>query len=518
LAVRAQGTIAARYVRRRYHLLRHSPPWKNIAGKEVLEARPSSAGKILIGTSIGGYLAATTLDSALAAALTIRGAEVHVLLCDSDLPACDHLLDHGPRWVLCPGCFESGRKTFETIGVVVHRFGDYLTSDDRKVVAELAETMPLDALGSYRRDGLPIGEHAFAGALRFFARATIEDEPRGADVSRRFLEAALLTAIVTERLLATQQFDRVVAHHGIYVPQGIIASVARAAGVQVVTWNPAYRTQCFIFSHDDTYHHTLMSESPSSWEDIEWTPALDERTTTYLQSRSSTDRPIIGMLTNVMWDAQLHYPANCFRDMREWCMATIRYFQTRPDLQLVIRVHPAEIRGWMPSRQPIVAEIETEFPCLPPNVYIIPPESSVSTYAAMNVCDAVLIYGTKTGVELAALGIPVVVAGEAWIRNKGISIDVSTPSEYYAVLDRLPLGVRIGASVRERAMKYAFHFFFRRMIPLEFTEPAAHSPYQLTLRSVSELMPGESAGLDVICDGILHGSPFIFPAETLVAV
>jgi hypothetical protein len=66
----------------------------------------------------------------------------------------------------------------------------------------------------------------------------------------------------------------------------------------------------------------------------------------------------------------------------------------------------------------------------------------------------------------------------------------------------------------ERARRYAYHFFFRRMIPLEFMEPTkAVVPYRLTLRSFRQLEPGMSRGLDVICDGILEDRPFIFPAE-----
>lgn len=92
----------------------------------------------------------------------------------------------------------------------------------------------------------------------------------------------------------------------------------------------------------------------------------------------------------------------------------------------------------VPSRQPIVAEIKKIFPQLPPNVFVIPPESQVSTYAAMQECDTVLIYNTKTGIEISSQGIPVVVAGEAWIRNKGISLDATSPQGYFQILDQLP--------------------------------------------------------------------------------
>ena len=62
------------------------------------------------------------------------------------------------------------------------------------------------------------------------------------------------------------------------------------------------------------------------------------------------------------WDAQLHYPANAFPNMLEWLVQTCEYFATRPDLQLLIRVHPAEISGFPPSRQPILAELRKRLP------------------------------------------------------------------------------------------------------------------------------------------------------------
>ena len=44
---------------------------------------------------------------------------------------------------------------------------------------------------------------------------------------------------------------------------------------------------------------------------------------------------------------------------------------------------------------------------------------------------------------LAFLPIPVIVAGEAWIRNKGLTHDASTPAEYFRILDRLPFAERL---------------------------------------------------------------------------
>ena len=123
---------------------------------------------------------------------------------------------------------------------------------------------------------------------------------------------------------------------------------------------------------------------------------------------------------------------------------TCRYFATRPDLQLLVRVHPAEISGFPPSRQPILSELRRVLPSLAPNIIIVPPESGISTYAVMSLCSSAIIYGTKMGVELTSVGIPVIVAGEAWIRNKGLTEDASSPEEYFSILDRLPLPATVG--------------------------------------------------------------------------
>jgi hypothetical protein len=221
-------------------------------------------------------------------------------------------------------------------------------------------------------------------------------------------------------------------------------------------------------------------------------------------------KPVIGLLTNVSWDAQLHYPANAFPNMLEWLVQTCQYFATRPDLQLLIRVHPAEISGFPPSRQPILGELRRRLPTLASNIIVVPPESGISTYAVMSLCNSAIIYGTKMGVELTSVGMPVIVAGEAWIRNKGLTEDASSPEEYFRILDRLPFPAPLGAAQLARARRYAYHFFFNRMIPLPIVEPKAGYPiYRLKLEALAQLFPGESRGLDTICDGILGKGNFV---------
>jgi hypothetical protein len=544
---------ATRLARRWYHARREAyPDWRQLLAADAQfwgAARTAAEGgpRVLLGTAIGSYAHAVSLESALAAALTFRGAEVHALLCDGALTACAEceaslypdlrrFVQDGPARDLCRDCAWPAERVYAQLGIKVHRYGDWLTAEDRAEARRLAASTALEEIPGLVVDGVAIGEHANAGALRFFASGSLDEEAHGEPVLRRYLESALLTAFATRRLLRTVAFSSAVFTHGIYVPWGIVGAVARREGVRVATWNVAYRKRRFVFSHDDTYHHTLMTEPREHWEGLQLSPAQDRELTQYLASRREglfdwivfhrprrqdqqditrrlgldLDKPIIGLPTSVTWDARLHYPSNAFPSMLEWLVQTCEYFARRPDLQLLIRVHPGEISGFPRSRQPILRELAKRIPKLAPNIFVVPPESDMSTYLLMSLCNAAIIYSTKMGVELTSVGLPVIVAGEAWIRNKGLTHDATSPADYFRLLEQLPFEGRLNDAQLARARRYAYHFFFNRMIPLPFIEPKAGYPiYRLKLDRIRDLLPGESQGLDTICDGILGRAPFV---------
>lgn len=529
------------------------PDWSSlIQNSSWNEMRKNSADgeKVLIATSVGISDAVLTLDSVLAVALTLRGAKVSFLICDKVLPACEaavfqetdnieSFIKEGPGEMFCSKCYAKAYRFYQQLELPIQKYSDFLNKSDIDELMNMALNFPLDKIHEYRWNEYSVGEHSYAGALRFFAKSDLSNEPYGEIILRKYFAAGLITSLVAERVLSQSEIKSASFHHGIYIPQGMMGDVSRKEGISISNWAVAYRKQRFIFSKGDTYHHTLMNEPVSTWENIQWTDELDNKLMEYLYSRwhgswdwiKFHDRSVedldevsktlgidfsktcIGMLTNVAWDAQLHYPANAFSNMIEWIIETVEYFKNRNDLQLIIRVHPAELKGIV-SRQTVMGELKKAFTAIPGNVFMIGPESPFSTYAVMQACDSVIIYGTKTGVELSCMGIPIIVAGEAWIRNKGITLDAKNKDEYFSLLERLPLGKRLSPEEIIRAKKYAFHFFFRRMIPLSFMEPTnSFPPFRLSISNINDLLPHKDQGLDVICNGIVSGSEFVYPAE-----
>uniref|UniRef100_Q07IS2 Capsule polysaccharide biosynthesis n=1 Tax=Rhodopseudomonas palustris (strain BisA53) TaxID=316055 RepID=Q07IS2_RHOP5 len=509
-------------------------------------ADAESGSRVVIATNSGGHFGLAAVDRLLALALALRGAKPIITLCDGVLPAClmceynvqpdvAAFVANGPAKLLCSFCHPPAAAAVESLNLPLQRLGACLEPGDIDEARRFAASVPADRIGDAVWRELPVGQHALAGALRYFARGALAQEPLGEAVARRFLVATVVTAAAYQRLFVRQRPDVVVAHHGIYTPQGIVVEVARQQRIRVVTWNPAYRRHCFIFSHGETYHHSLMTEPTERWADRELTSAERDRILTYLASRRDArndwisfhrppdsavaerlraagldlSKPVIVAYTNVFWDAQLHYPQNAFRSQLDWLVETISYFATRPDLQLVIRVHPAEISGVPTSRERAIDEIMKRFAKLPPNVVLISPADALSSYGLADVADTVLIYATKMGVELSAMGVPVVVSGEAWVRNKDFTEDIHSPEHYREVLARLPARSKLPPAQRERALAYAYHFFFRRMIPLAMVDSHANSRrFSISAQTLDALAAGQDLGLDVVCTGILAGAPF----------
>ena len=506
--------------------------------------------RICMATTMPGYDHACSLDYVLAQALDVRGAEVEFLVCDKAIPVCqmvkagratpEQIRDETPI-PFCDRCVGRGRERLAPLGYPLRRLVEYVTAEDARVARELSRSIPFAEIATFVQDGLPVGDHARAGALRYFARGDLEAEQLGEPVLRRYFEAGLLTIAGVRRLLETHRYDILVINHGIYIPQGMIVEVARAMGVRVVTYNPAYRKHCFTFSHDASYHFTMLDEPPAHWKEFALTPRLTEETTRYLDSRRvgrndwvgfhdepkedispllseigcDPNKAYVALLTSVVWDAQLHYKSNAFPNMLDWLRQTVPYWRDRDDAQLVIRVHPAEVRGQIPSRQKVVDELARDFPRLPSSVLVFGPEHHVSTYALCENADSVIIFNTKAGAEMSALGVPVIVAGEAWIRGKGFAQDVSSPAQYFKLLDALPARRRLDDEQHALAMRYAYHLFFRRMIPLPFMHEKTNATLRIDIADKAELAPGRWPGLDTICEGVLTGAPFVYRAETL---
>src|SRR5262249_43057737 len=224
------------------------------------------------------------------------------------------------------------------------------------------------------------------------------------------------------------------------------------------------------------------------------------------------DRPLAVLFTNITWDSAVLGRDRVFPDMYTWVVESIRLFAALPEMQLVVRVHPAEVRmkGWE-TRDPVMGRLIRDFPELPPNVRVVPPTSDLSSYTLMTISQCGLAYSSTAGLEMAMEGIPVVVAGQVHYAFKGFTMDPLDPMDYARLVTDALKAPR-NATARERARRYGYALFFRyhHSFPV-VSENAPDFVPTLNATDPGVLDRGGDPTLDRLCQAILSGRDFFVP-------
>jgi hypothetical protein len=226
----------------------------------------------------------------------------------------------------------------------------------------------------------------------------------------------------------------------------------------------------------------------------------------------SPSRPrTVVAFTNVTWDLATAGRDLAFDGMFDWLHETVRTLRDYPDTQLIVRAHPAEAA--LPTRERIVDQLAAEWPDGLPNLTVLGPEDRASASSLAASSELTLVYTSTAGLEAAARGATVVVAGVPHFRDKGFTVDVTSRHEYREMLTTWAKGQRLVAPPRsvELAMRYVHLFFSRYTIPMRWTTSPLEPPFKMTITSMDALLPGRNPALDVVCDGILAGRQIVLP-------
>lgn len=171
-------------------------------------------------------------------------------------------------------------------------------------------------------------------------------------------------------------------------------------------------------------------------------------------------RPVVLLATNVLGDSLTLGRQVFSKSMAEWISRTVQYFIGRPDVQLVIRVHPGEVLTHGQSMADVVQQI---LPRLPENIRLIRASDEINTYDLIEVADVGLVYTTTVGLEMAMMGLPVVVAGQTHYRDRGFTYDPDSWVAYFKLLGHIlenPAEYRLSREQVNQAWQYAYRFFF----------------------------------------------------------
>lgn len=506
--------------------------------RDLLEssAKPGADAPLVIVWAIRGGLLVNAIEAVLAHALRLRGARVLVVQCDSFLPVCENRGSTGFHRSdqVCSNCMFGSYNVFKAFQLPSVRLGSLVSESEARAIDVDVQKLSIADIFSLQYKGAALGEHIESSVIRHYFSSDVVDAPDSLNVIRLYAAAALRLARASERLLGEMKPAAVLTSHGLYMMFGVMVQLAKQAGIPVSVWNRGYRNRNLRLGNGLHHAEDAFREPNELWEGLVLTEEREHRLDQYLghRWRDGTERavifqgaeerpdqlkkllgldpskPSLALFPNIVWDGQLHYRNVAFPTVAELLLYTVDYFSRRPDRQLVVRAHPMEIE--LGTRQSVASILGSRFPALPDNVRLIAPSEAINSYALASVVTASAIQASQIGLEMAYRAKPVIVTGGPPYRNKGFTLDVSTPEEYAAMLDRLDQLAPLSPEQQRRAQQYAYHFYFRREIPFPYVVGKNRSALgKLDLNSLADLLPGKDPDLDLITTGILEGKRFI---------
>jgi hypothetical protein len=493
-----------------------SPSSKNTSGKKIL-FHPIDA----------RYGLHTYIEGGIAKALQVRGSEVKMLICGGVLKTCPgHFTIKKPRvtWQ-CENCVSFSRKFYETVGLPYVSYRDYITKEDIETITKKVNEMSMKECKNFVHKGVKVGFHAFTSANRYFIGAKTEEELYNS-VFRSELISAIISTDVAEKIIADEKPDIMVNSHGCYSTWGSFSELFMNKNIKVYIWGGGgHKKDTLIFERHDIgdcytryYEEARKKRALDKNEEEELKSFLDDRmtgiggdTSLYGFSTDKTNdlkkmfdidkyKKTYVLFSNLPWDSSLLKTNKGFKDVYEWVSCTIELFKEKPNLQLIIKIHPSE--KVHESKNTVMDYINEKYDILPKNIKIIPPDGDISPYSLLPFIDVGIVYNGTIGLEMAIKNIPVVATGIAPYSEKGFTYDISTKKEYSEILfsdiTTLPNQVNLAKS-------FAHFYFIKSLIPRSFIYYNSFLNLGWNIKSLEDFKPGKNKHLDKICNYILHG-------------
>lgn len=485
------------------------------------ELLPPPTGPRALVLSPRDWAAHVQWDAMIAHALRLRGAEVHVATCGGGLAICDRANTWEAPPMPCRTCSHYTESSFIAHGLTPVQ----LTSLSPPVVWPELDGIGLTDLRTLVVDGLELGQLVEIPVSWFLMRSDLQNDPLAARTYREFLRSARRLAAAARSLLDRVQPDVLVLCNGLFLFESVLWAVCRERGTPVVTYERGFIKETLVVDVDDAaplFHFdeewTVTRERPL---DASEEAVLDGYLEDRRHGRRTIDRfwvspdftapsaavdggRLVSLFTNLTWDSAVIGQEQAFSSIQEWLEASVRLFTSRPSDRLVIRVHPAELRlPGKQTREPMAQVLQERIGTLPANVRLVGASDELSSYPLMEQSDLGLVYTSTTGLEMAAIGKPVVVAGRTHYGRKGFTQDVTDPADFEATVLRLLDDPSAGRPNQALARRYAHFFWFEAPVQSPGVEEHVPGLARLVVRSLEELRPGRHPGADRICDLVL---------------
>jgi hypothetical protein len=491
----------------------------------------------------------TFYEGTIAKSSQLRGATVEYVLCDGLLPECDmhwdSMYNNRPRPLdLCEGCQAGSRARIAEMGLPHRWLGEFVTKPEREHAFAWAQSLSPSEICKATYLEFPIGEWVQSSVFSYFRQypANMNDW-RVVNAYRGFLLSGALVATGLRRYLATHSVDCALLFNGRQSITRVAFELLQQNGVRVLTHETPFFQPGHIMVKPNArcWSTQPFADFWRDWGSIPLTRAELEQTMKWLIDRRYGRRLTwYAYNPSVTWDGTLKQRLNLSRGKKllalftssteetagdrelqgayelqsKWVQDVVDWVEDRNDAELVIRVHPhlAGKTGLARANDEIRFYKELKA-AAPRNTHIVMPDEPLNSYALMDEADVGLTFGSSTGIEMAMLGKPVVLASRNFYEVGSQIINVRAPESLRDDLER-SLGAFSARERRREAYRLAYYYVFQFELPFPLVSVFGVMDVELNYKGTEALGPGRDKTLDQICNFLLENRPlFDSPTE-----
>jgi hypothetical protein len=327
--------------------------------------------------------------------------------------------------------------------------GSLLATEQTLEIIDIMDGISISNWMEFELGGVPLGKMAFYDF-------SLTNKLNSVDISEHLWEAykndlqnSIKTYFAVNNLMSEKKFDVLITYNGMYATNNVAGYVARQHGCS--TWS-LHAGQHLVDRFGTMYMYESTTLPVFAHESREWQEArllpvpsnaaakvtdhlleLFQASNRFVYSSPLADldidavRATLGILPNrkvllatmssadeifgakmagVLKDGKI---APLFENGFEWISYLVEQIKDRQDLHLIIRVHPREFPNKRESTLSENAKNLRELLLdLPINVSVNWPEQKISLYGLAHIVDVVLNASSSAGIEMSALGLPVV--------------------------------------------------------------------------------------------------------------
>lgn len=392
---------------------------------------------------------------------------------------------------VCQRCTRSKNLLKRHFGFAGYDFETRLeVSDNVAIDAIIASTTRLNYL-DIKIEGVPVGRYALYELLLNHKKQQLLFSDAEWGEYLQTLENSLKAIFSAKRIFAQEKPDRIVSYNSLYSVNHVVSALAERYGIpsyflhagghlvrRLETLLIGRKDGVQFYSHLLNYWPTVKNDScapnllasvtdhvlellrgksglvysaprANNAAELRGRWGIRREVKILVATMSSPDERFAAETIGVMAGSR----ARLFGTQIAWIKKLLEYVAARPNLFLILRVHPREF----PNKREVVKSehatmLQAELSHLPENAVVNWPEDRVSLYDLADVADVFLNAWSAAGKEMSLLGLPVVAyAGDLLAYPADLNYVASSEADYF---EKIALALQEGWSIERLRMAY----------------------------------------------------------------